>query len=495
MSGPTNMRGLNEFISDIRECKDKESETKRVENEMAKIRERFTTEKGLNAYQRKKYIWKLLYIHILGYEVDFGYQEASALINSSKYDEKYTGYVASGLIIPENNEQIWKSIYYSVESDIRSRNEAAQSLALSLLATIMPSALYNLADTILDLALSSRTTPAVRKKALICLARMLKKEPEKFDVKKMLSPLAEIFEGKHAGALSLISGGSSLLLTILNIVNPDQLKDIQPKVIRLLHRLAINKECPSNYVYYHNPNPWLQMKLYKSLQLWSPPEDKGTLSLVSEIVTKVLKKTDASEVLNKNNIEYGLLFEVINVIIHYDTHLEKKLMTIVTDILVMFICSSRANFRYLGLESMCRLAVRHDLADHLKKILVNLDHPDVSIRKRALDLLYLICNRQNVSTIVEELLGYLENRVDPHLRDDLVLKIAILAEKFAENEIWYVDVVVRLIQNAEVENDIWYRIIQIITGSWETMQGSDRPTWSCRTTRPSRCWERSTCRT
>ena len=56
---------------------------------------------------------------------------------------------------------------------------------------------------------------------------------------------------------------------------------------------------------------------------------------------------------------------------------------------------------------MCRLAVRHNLADHLKKILVNLDHTDVSIRKRALDLLYLICNRNNVSEIVNQLLGYL----------------------------------------------------------------------------------------
>lgn len=169
------------------------------------------------------------------------------------------------------------------------------------------------------------------------------------------------------------------------------------------------------------------MKLYKALQLWSPPEDKGTLSLVSEIVNKVIRKIDASEVLSKNNIEYGLLFEVINVIIHYDDQLDRKLLKNVTDILVMFICSSRANFRYLGLESMCRLAVRHNLADHLKKILVNLDHPDVSIRKRALDLLYLISNPNNVSTIVEELLGYLENRVDPHLHDDLVLKVAILA--------------------------------------------------------------------
>lgn len=88
------------------------------------------------------------------------------------------------------------------------------------------------------------------------------------------------------------------------------------------------------------------------------------------------------------------------------------------------------------------------MSDHLKKILVNLDHPDISIRKRALDLLYLICNRNNVSQIVEQLLGYLETRVDPNLHDDLVLKIAILAEKFAEGLLWYVDVVVRLIRNA-----------------------------------------------
>ena len=66
-----------------------------METELGKIRKQFTTEKGLNAYQRKKYVWKLLYCHILGYEVDFGFMEAAGLINSQKYDEKYTGYVAS----------------------------------------------------------------------------------------------------------------------------------------------------------------------------------------------------------------------------------------------------------------------------------------------------------------------------------------------------------------------------------------------------------------
>jgi AP-2 complex subunit alpha len=171
-----------------------------------------------------------------------------------------------------------------------------------MLATIMPQALNSLADAIFDLALSNRTTLIVRKKSLICLARMIKKEPNRYDLKKIFAPLSEIFETKNSGSLSLVNGGASLLLAAMSAINPDQLKDIQPKLIRLLHRLAINKECPMNYLYYTHPNPWLQMKLYKALQIWSPPEERGMLDLVEEVLTKVLKRTDASEVLNKSNI-------------------------------------------------------------------------------------------------------------------------------------------------------------------------------------------------
>ena len=99
-------------------------------------------------------------------------------------------------------------------------------------------------------------------------------------------------------------------------------------------------------------------------------------------------------------MEYGLLFEAINVIIHYENHLKSKLMEDLSKILVVFISSSQPNIRYLGLESMCRLAVKHDLSQHQGKILANLDGNDISIRRRALDLLYLICNEGNASTIV-----------------------------------------------------------------------------------------------
>jgi len=93
-----------------------------------------------------------------------------------------------------------------------------------MLATIMPSALNNLTDSIFDLALSNRSSPLVRKKALVCLSRMLRKDANQFDVKKIFSPLSDIFEGKNSSTLSLVSGGASLLLTVLNLVNSDQLK-------------------------------------------------------------------------------------------------------------------------------------------------------------------------------------------------------------------------------------------------------------------------------
>lgn len=43
---------------------------------------------GLTPYEKKKYVWKMLYIFMLGYDVDFGHMEAVSLISAPKYSEK-----------------------------------------------------------------------------------------------------------------------------------------------------------------------------------------------------------------------------------------------------------------------------------------------------------------------------------------------------------------------------------------------------------------------
>ena len=48
----------------------------------------------------------------------------------------------------------------------------------------------------------------------------------------------------------------------------------------------------------------------------------------------------------------------------------------------------------------------------------------------------------------------------------MVLKIAILAEKFAINLSWYIDVIIKLIEFAGdyVDEDLWFRVAQMVTG-------------------------------
>lgn len=66
----------------------KEDEEKRVNKEMAKIRKKFKEVKDLQGYDRKKYVAKIIYMFMLGYEVDFGYMEALNLLSAQKFQEK-----------------------------------------------------------------------------------------------------------------------------------------------------------------------------------------------------------------------------------------------------------------------------------------------------------------------------------------------------------------------------------------------------------------------
>lgn len=68
-----------------------------------------------------------------------------------------------------------------------------------------------------------------------------------------------------------------------------------------------------------------------------------------------------------------------------------------------------------------------------------------------------MCTQSSSKRIVEELLSYSEEWADSSIKEELVLKIAILAERYAEDMLWYVDVVVRLAGSCGdfVTDDIW----------------------------------------
>ena len=74
-----------------------------------------------------------------------------------------------------------------------------------------------------------------------------------------------------------------------------------------------------------------------------------------------------------------------------------------------------------------------------------------------------MCDKTNSEDIVSEMLSYLET-ADYSIREEMVLKVAILAEKYASDYSWYVDVILNLIRIAGdyVSEEVWYRVVQIV---------------------------------
>lgn len=86
------MWGLAVFISDIWNFK-------RINQELAIIHSKFKEGKALNGYSKKKNVCKLLFIFLLGHDIDFGHMEAMNLLSFNKYTEKQIGYLFISLLV------------------------------------------------------------------------------------------------------------------------------------------------------------------------------------------------------------------------------------------------------------------------------------------------------------------------------------------------------------------------------------------------------------
>lgn len=458
------MRGLSVFISDIRNCQNKEQERLRVDKELGNVRTRFKNEKGLSPYEKKKYVWKMLYIYMLGYDVDFGHMEAVSLISAPKYPEKQVGYIVTACLLNENHDFLRLAIN-TVRNDIIGRNETFQCLALTMVGNIGGRDFAeSLAPDVQKLLISSSARPLVRKKAALCLLRLYRKNPDVVNVDGWADRMAQLLDERDLGVLT----SSMSLLVALVSNNHEAYWSCLPKCVKTLERLARNQDVPQEYTYYGIPSPWLQVKTMRALQYFPTIEDPNTRRSLFEVLQRILMGTDVVKNVNKNNASHAVLFEALALVMHLDA--EKEMMSQCVALLGKFIAVREPNIRYLGLENMTRMLLVTDVQDIIKRhqaqIITSLKDPDISIRRRALDLLYGMCDVTNAKDIVEEILQYLST-AEFAMREELSLKAAILAEKFAPDLSWYVDVILQLIDKAGdfVSDDIWFRVVQFVTNN------------------------------
>ncbi|KAJ2660046.1 hypothetical protein IW148_003977 [Coemansia sp. RSA 1199] len=460
------MKGLTVFIADLRKCRSHEEEERRVNKELANIRTKFK-EAGLNSYNRKKYVCKLVYMSLLGYDVQFGHKEAVDLASSAKYSEKQIGYLAVTLLLPEDSGYM-RGVLAALRRDINGGDDVSVCVALAAVSNVATREIAEaLTEEILNQLLSPSASTFVKKKAALCLLRLLRRFPDAAGAHAWAARVIPYMGHRDAGVTLAVTS----LATALAQQYPDAMRKAAAFAVRRLKSLVLDGECPTDYMYYTVAAPWLQVKLLRLLQYFPAPESAELRTLLLRILRHIIDAgQDAPRELQQMNAQYSILFEAIGLGIHLDV--DQGLMHESAALLGRFITSRETNVRYLGLETMAHLAAYIDSLAPLKRfqgvITQALRDRDVSVRRRALDLLYSMCDVDNAKPVVGELLRHMGG-ADLALREEMALKVAILTEKYATEYAWYIDVMMRLVALAgeHLGDEVWHRIVQVVLGNEE----------------------------
>jgi AP-2 complex subunit alpha len=414
-------------------------------------------------------------INMMGYDVDFGHMEMISLLSSVTYAEKLVGYMAVSVMMTSSDPSI-SLVIQAIKTDLMSTQDPIQCLALCATANIGGKELADeVKEDAVRILFSRSIFPIVRKKAALCLMRLVRVNRDLvLDTAEWKNKLTPMLEEKNMGVvLSVVS----LILGLADAAGKDatQYDGCTGHLLVLLTRLAVRKEAPEDYMYHSVACPWLQVKILRLLQHFPVPALERQRSALNELLLHILNKTEVTKSVNRNNAEHCVLFEAVALIIKQGELSLPEMRQKSIAHLSKFINIKEPNIRYLGLDHMAQMLDLEGCGDAIRKqqatIMFSLKDADISIRRRALGLLFALCNSELAVDLVKDLLDVLA-LADWQFRDELVLKIAILAERYSPRLEWFVDTVVRLIAIAgdNVSDDIWHRLVQVVTNHEELQQ-------------------------
>ena len=497
-----NIRGLNIFVSDLRNCLSKDTEDARVASEMAKIKGKFANIKSLTGYDSKKYIWKLIYAWMLGYETDLGQIQAVNLCGSAKYSEKVAGYSAVSILL-QDKPDILRLVVAPLKADLHSGNELIVSLALKCIGNAGNSDFIEplLHEVVGLLAPESPSSIFVRRKAIMCVLKLSRKGYRLLSevwAENLCSFLKESDNGIVLAAASLAIGELERLPLDARVIGWETLTH---SAVSTLVRMTT--ETPvSGFAYYGVACPWLQVRLMRLIQLFPSVALDGSvvvplieaihriLTGVAPTLTNSSGKTSVGatvkaelEKASRLNAEQAVALEAASLAIHLGQRCDRETRWAAATVLGSAVSSKSANFRFLGLELLAKLALssRREMdpvvqageyrmfEKYRSLVTAQLSESDPSLRRQALHVLVAICNQDNWQSIIEELLtilGLCSSGGDQDLQEELTVKIALLAEQNAPDPSWTVDVVYRVLSYAAsyVKEGVLARMVQIVTG-------------------------------
>lgn len=448
---PTPMR-LRDLIRQIRAAKTAAEERSVVNKECAYIRSTFREE---DSVWRCRNIAKLLYIHMLGYPAHFGQLECLKLIASQRFTDKRIGYLGAMLLLDERQD-VHLLITNCLKNDLNSSTQFVVGLALCTLGAIAsPEMARDLATEVERLMKSPNAY--IRKKAALCAFRIIKRVPDLMEI--FLPATRSLLSEKNHGVL--ITGVT--LITEMCEHSPDTLnhfKKVVPNLVRILKNLILAGYSPEHDVSGVS-DPFLQVKILKLLRVLGS-NDADASEAMNDILAQVATNTETSK-----NVGNTILYETVLSIM--DIKSEGGLRVLAVNILGRFLINNDKNIRYVALNTLLR-TVHLDTSAvqrHRTTILECLKDPDISIRKRAMELSFALVNGQNVRTMMRELIAFLERAETTEFKAQCSSGIVLSAERFAPSKRWHLDTLLKVLiaSGNYLRDDVITCTIQLISES------------------------------
>ncbi|XP_022978311.1 AP-1 complex subunit gamma-2-like isoform X2 [Cucurbita maxima] len=443
---------LRDMIRAIRACKTAAEERAVIRKECAAIRA--SIDENDHDYRHRN-LAKLMFIHMLGYPTHFGQMECLKLIASAGFPEKRIGYLGLMLLLDERQE-VLMLVTNSLKQDLNHSNQYIVGLALCALGNICSAEMARDLAPEVERLLQFRD-PNIRKKAALCSIRIIRKVPDLAE--NFVNPAASLLKEKHHGVM--ITGVQ--LCTELCKHSSEALEYFRKKsteaMVKTLKDL-VNSPYAPEYDIAGITDPFLHIRMLRFLRVLGQG-DADASDCMNDILAQVATKTES----NKNSGN-AILYECVETIMSIEDSGGLRVLAI--NILGRFLSNRDNNIRYVALNMLMK-AITVDaqaVQRHRTTILECVKDSDASIRKRALDLVYLLVNESNVKPLTKELIDFLEV-ADQEFKGDLTAKICSIVAKYSPEKIWYIDQMLKVLSEAGnfVKDEVWHALIVVISNA------------------------------
>lgn len=220
----------------------------------------------------------------------------------------------------------------------------------------------------------------------------------------------------------------------------EKFKPLSGGLVRTLKGLASSGYAPEHDVT-GITDPFLQVKILRLLRVLGRG-DAQISEQINDILAQVATNTDSSK-----NVGNSILYEAVLTIL--DIEADSGLRVLGVNILGKFLSNRDNNIRYVALNTLIKVVAIEPNAvqRHRNTILECLRDPDISIRRRALDLSFTLINESNVRVLIRELLAFLEV-ADNEFKPIMTSQIGIAADRFSPTKRWHVDTMLRVLSLA-----------------------------------------------